>query len=53
MAKAVVPVKAFNEKFGEMSPGQASVRLQELLTQFLHEAPAAAPDRKRETVRSS
>jgi len=53
MAKAVVPVKAFNEKFGEMSPGQASIRLQELLTQFLHEVPAAAPDRKRETVRSS
>jgi len=53
MAKAVVPVKAFNEKFGEMSPGQASIRLQELLTQFLHEVPAAAPDRKRETVRST
>jgi nanoRNase/pAp phosphatase (c-di-AMP/oligoRNAs hydrolase) len=53
MAKAVVPVKAFNEKFGEMSPGQASVRLQELLTQFLHEAPATAPDKKRETVRST
>jgi hypothetical protein len=52
MAKAVVPVKAFTEKFGEMSPGQTSVRLQELLTQFLHEAPAAAPDKKRETVKS-
>jgi nanoRNase/pAp phosphatase (c-di-AMP/oligoRNAs hydrolase) len=52
MAKAVVPVKAFTEKFGEMSPGQTSVRLQQLLTQFLHEAPAAAPDKKRETVKS-
>jgi hypothetical protein len=35
-----------------MSPGQTSVRLQQLLTQFLHEAPAAAPDKKRETVKS-
>jgi nanoRNase/pAp phosphatase (c-di-AMP/oligoRNAs hydrolase) len=52
MAKAVVPVKAFTDKFGEMSPGQTSVRLQELLTKFLHEVPAAAPDKKRETVKS-
>ena len=53
MAKAVVPVKAFREKFGELSPGQASVRLQELVTQFLHEAPARPRrSKKRETRRS-
>jgi nanoRNase/pAp phosphatase (c-di-AMP/oligoRNAs hydrolase) len=53
MAKAVVPLKAFTGKFGEMSPGETSVRLQELITRFLHEVPAAAPDKKRETVRST
>ena len=51
MAKAVVPVKAFNEKFGELSPGQTSAQLQELITQFLHEAPNSAPDKKREPVK--
>jgi nanoRNase/pAp phosphatase (c-di-AMP/oligoRNAs hydrolase) len=51
MAKAVVPVKAFNAKFGELSPGQTSVQLQELITQFLHEAPNSAPDKKREPVK--
>jgi nanoRNase/pAp phosphatase (c-di-AMP/oligoRNAs hydrolase) len=51
MAKAVVPVKAFHEKFGDMSPGQTSVQLQELITQFLHEAPNSAPDKKREPVK--
>ena len=53
MAKAVVPLKAFNEKFGELSPGQTSVQLQEMITQFLHETPNTTPDKKRETVRSS
>jgi nanoRNase/pAp phosphatase (c-di-AMP/oligoRNAs hydrolase) len=52
MAKAVVPVKAFNEKFGELSPGQTSAQLQEMITQFLHETPnAAPPDKKREPVK--
>ena len=51
MAKAVVPVKAFNQKFGELSPGETSVQLQELITQFLHEAPNSAPDKKREPVK--
>jgi nanoRNase/pAp phosphatase (c-di-AMP/oligoRNAs hydrolase) len=53
MAKAVVPVKAFNEKFGEMSPGQASAQLQELITQFLHEPQNAAPDKKRESIKAT
>src|SRR6476646_1819661 len=53
MAKAVVPLKAFTAKFGQMSPGETSVRLQELLTRFLHEVPTTAPDKKRETVRST
>jgi nanoRNase/pAp phosphatase (c-di-AMP/oligoRNAs hydrolase) len=52
MAKAVVPVKAFNEKFGELSPGQTSAQLQEMITQFLHETPnTAPPDKKREPVK--
>jgi nanoRNase/pAp phosphatase (c-di-AMP/oligoRNAs hydrolase) len=53
MAKAVVPLKAFNEKFGELSPGQTSVQLQEMITQFLHETPNTTPDKKRETVKST
>jgi nanoRNase/pAp phosphatase (c-di-AMP/oligoRNAs hydrolase) len=52
MAKAVVPLKAFNEKFGELSPGQMSARLQEMITQFLHEAPNPATDKKREPVKT-
>jgi nanoRNase/pAp phosphatase (c-di-AMP/oligoRNAs hydrolase) len=52
MAKAVVPLKAFNEKFGELSPGQMSDQLQEMITQFLHEAPNSAPDRKREPIKT-
>ena len=52
MAKAVVPLKAFQEKFGELSPGQTSDLLQEMITQFLHEAPNSSLDKKRETVRT-
>jgi nanoRNase/pAp phosphatase (c-di-AMP/oligoRNAs hydrolase) len=53
MAKAVVPLKAFNEKFGELSPGQTSVQLQEMITQFLHETPNTTPDKKRETIKAT
>ena len=46
MAKAVVPMRAFREKFGDLSGEEISVRLQELVAQFLHEVPAA--EKKRE-----
>jgi hypothetical protein len=50
MAKATVPIQAFREKFGELEPERVSRWLQELAAQFLHEAPAAAAEKKRETV---
>jgi nanoRNase/pAp phosphatase (c-di-AMP/oligoRNAs hydrolase) len=49
MAKAVVPMRAFREKFGEPSPEEFSARLQDLVAQFLHEAPAVG-EKKRETA---
>jgi nanoRNase/pAp phosphatase (c-di-AMP/oligoRNAs hydrolase) len=50
MAKAVVPMRAFREKFGELTGDEIGAKLQELVTQFLHDVPAA--DKKREPVRS-
>jgi nanoRNase/pAp phosphatase (c-di-AMP/oligoRNAs hydrolase) len=47
MAKAVIPMRAFREKFGDLSAEELGVRLQELVAQFLHEAPAVA-EKKRE-----
>jgi nanoRNase/pAp phosphatase (c-di-AMP/oligoRNAs hydrolase) len=41
MAKAVVPMRAFREKFGDLNGEQVGGRLQELVAQFLHEVPAA------------
>src|SRR2546427_2547086 len=46
MAKAVVPMRAFREKFGDLSGEEIGARLQELVAQFLHEVPAA--EKKRE-----
>src|SRR5438105_15440236 len=46
MAKAIVPMAAFREKFGDPTADEVGVRLQELVTQFLHEA--QAPEKKRE-----
>src|SRR6195256_6576609 len=40
MAKAVVPMRAFREKFGESAPGRMTPLLQDLVAEFLqHEAP--------------
>jgi nanoRNase/pAp phosphatase (c-di-AMP/oligoRNAs hydrolase) len=39
MAKAVVPYQDFRDKFGISQPDEISARLQELMLQFLHEAP--------------
>ena len=46
MAKAVIPVRAFMEKFGPLEPAAVSARLQEVMTQFLHDA-TVAPEKKR------
>ena len=50
MAKAVVPLAAFKEKFGDLTPAALTARLHELAAQFLHEAPG--PEKKSEKVRS-
>jgi hypothetical protein len=44
MAKAVVPMRAFRDKFGDLPAEAIGPRLQELVAQFLHEA---APLEKR------
>ena len=49
MAKAVVPVRAFREKFGDID-ADFTKRLHDLVEQFLHEGTPL--ERKRETVRS-
>jgi nanoRNase/pAp phosphatase (c-di-AMP/oligoRNAs hydrolase) len=56
MAKAVVPLRAFREKFGgsgvdgERPGGAIGTRLQELVTEFLHDSQTV--EKKREPVRS-
>ncbi len=51
MAKAVVPMRAFRDKFGIDGTDEVSARLQEMVAQFLHEA-APTTDKRREPVRS-
>ncbi len=50
MAKAVVPLHAFREKFGDLNADDMTTRLHDLVAQFLHDVPAV--ERKPETVRS-
>jgi nanoRNase/pAp phosphatase (c-di-AMP/oligoRNAs hydrolase) len=50
MAKAVVPVQAFRDKFDVRETDGVNSRLQELVAQFLHES--SPSDKKREPVRS-
>jgi nanoRNase/pAp phosphatase (c-di-AMP/oligoRNAs hydrolase) len=38
MAKAVIPLQAFESKFGRIDAGDMTTRLHRLVTQFLHEA---------------
>ncbi len=47
MAKAVVPIAAFREKFGELMADEVGVRLHELVSQFLHEGTTVV-EKKRE-----
>jgi nanoRNase/pAp phosphatase (c-di-AMP/oligoRNAs hydrolase) len=46
MAKAVIPMLAFREKFGDVQASDIAPLLHELIEQFRHEAPL--PDKKRE-----
>jgi nanoRNase/pAp phosphatase (c-di-AMP/oligoRNAs hydrolase) len=48
MAKAVVPMQAFREKFAVVDTDDIGRRLQELVRQFLHEPPAA--DKRKEAA---
>jgi nanoRNase/pAp phosphatase (c-di-AMP/oligoRNAs hydrolase) len=48
MAKAVVPLQAFREKYGVGTTEGIGPKLQEMVSQFLHEV--TAPDKKREAV---
>ncbi len=49
MAKAVVPIERFREKFGDLPPADITARIAEMAEQFLHE-PAA--DKKKEPIAS-
>jgi nanoRNase/pAp phosphatase (c-di-AMP/oligoRNAs hydrolase) len=49
MAKAVVPMRAFREKFGDVEAEAIGGKLHELVAHFLHDVPAA--DRKREVAK--
>jgi nanoRNase/pAp phosphatase (c-di-AMP/oligoRNAs hydrolase) len=50
MAKAVVPLQAFRDKFAVQESSHISQKLQELVSHFLHEA--APAERKKEPLRS-
>ena len=49
MAKAVVPIEKFREKFGDLEGPAITARIAEMAEQFLHE-PAAEKDKKKEPV---
>jgi nanoRNase/pAp phosphatase (c-di-AMP/oligoRNAs hydrolase) len=51
MAKAVIPMRAFREKFGDLQADDIGARLHDLVAQFLHEAPREVRSQKLE-VRS-
>src|SRR3989449_1848600 len=48
MAKAVVPMREFREKFGELDAAGITALLHDLMTQFLHEV--GPPEKKPETA---
>jgi nanoRNase/pAp phosphatase (c-di-AMP/oligoRNAs hydrolase) len=48
MAKAVVPMRAFQEKFGDLTPDGVSRRLHEQAAQFLHEPAKDSKSQKAE-----
>jgi len=38
MAKALIPMRSFRDKFGDLTGAQISLRLHELVVDFLHDA---------------
>jgi hypothetical protein len=46
MAKAVVPLRAFREKYGEVPSENMTAKLQEFAHEFLAHEPAAPPKRE-------
>jgi nanoRNase/pAp phosphatase (c-di-AMP/oligoRNAs hydrolase) len=48
MAKAVVPMRAFREKFGDLGGEEIGMRLQAMVHDFLQHEHPAAPEKKRE-----
>jgi hypothetical protein len=50
MAKAVMPIAAFREKYGDLSGPEVSEKILELAVQFLHEHQAT--ERKKDSVRN-
>ena len=50
MAKAVVPLSAFRDKFGDPTPGAFAERILELMMGFLHEHQPG--EKRREIVRA-
>ncbi|HMF12048.1 MAG TPA: hypothetical protein VKE94_07065, partial [Gemmataceae bacterium] len=46
MAKAVVPLQAFRQRFGNPDPKDIPARLQELAGQFLHDIPKEVKSEK-------
>jgi hypothetical protein len=49
MAKAVVPFRAFREKFGIVDAQDINTRLHELVGQFLHETPKEGKSQRLES----
>ena len=50
MAKAVIPIERFRDKFGHVEGAAVSRTIAQLAARFLHEHPAA--DRKKDPVRA-
>jgi nanoRNase/pAp phosphatase (c-di-AMP/oligoRNAs hydrolase) len=48
MAKAVIPMRAFRQRFGDLDGAAITARLHELAAQFLHEAPREGKGLKEE-----
>jgi len=51
MAKAVIPLAAFREKFGDLKDRALSARLQELVSDFLTDG-TPTPEKKREAIKT-
>ena len=50
MAKAVIPIQQFREKFGNLEGADLSRKVAQLFAEFLHEHPAS--DRRKEPIRA-